>query len=569
MRVVERVDHEVDVLVGHGAPEHAEPQRIRGRAKRLHVEARLGQLFRRLAVADEGRDVARGVIGALSRHHHRDAGDLDHARIVGADALFLDRRHAGDLVMLADPGGSLGEDPAALGAVADVFQHVGHEGGIAELAEAGLHQHPDGGPDLDGIDAEIVGDVVEPRDVVRVFQPAIGAHQPEGLVFQRRDDLLALRPGIDVRAADHAARHAGVRRLAAARQVALANVLAAELEGLLLLVDQLAGGEVARRQPADGVGEVAHHGGAEVAQRVDRRVRVQHLVVVADRAHQLLAVVEGRHPVAVDDDRLDLLAAHHRADAAARGDADGAALGIGEGDPRDQPHILADRPAQAEAHLVAVFLEQQFRRFDIALAEIGLGILEGDLAVLVDVDHRPLVRRAVEVEPGDLELTQGEGEGAARVRFLDAAGQRALAADGEPVRVREIGARERAGGENQRVLGRQRVHFRRALLQQRFGDQVPAGTDDRLAVQFLGLDGPVAEVDVKIFSHSVRVSGSHRIVCHIAGICPPYSSSFTAPGICPALRRRIPATSSSTPRAGSCPGPTWAGCRRRTPIWAA
>ena len=97
---------------------------------------------------------------------------------------------------------------------------------------------------------------------------------------------------------------------------------------------------------------------------------------------------------------------------------------------------------------------------------------------------------AVEGEAGDLELAEGEGEGAAGIGFLDAAGQRALAADAEAVGVGEVGAGERAGGKDQRVVRPQRIDLGRALFQQRLGDEMPAElADDRLALQLLGLDG--------------------------------------------------------------------------------
>ena len=86
--------------------------------------------------------------------------------------------------------------------------------------------------ELDGVHAEVVGHVVELREVVGIAEAAVGAEQAEGLVLDGRDDLLAVGVVVDVAALDDAARHAGVRLLAAARGVELADVVAAHLERL-------------------------------------------------------------------------------------------------------------------------------------------------------------------------------------------------------------------------------------------------------------------------------------------------------------------------------------------------
>ncbi len=168
MRVVERGDDELGADVGHRAPEDAQAQRIGRGARGLDAEARRHQFLGRLVLAVEDRQVARGVIGALRRDHHGNAGHLDHARVVGADALLLDHGNAGDLVMRADARGALREQAAALVAPAHVLQRLQHELDVAERAQARFHQHAQRGADLDGIDAEIVGDGVHPRHVVRV-----------------------------------------------------------------------------------------------------------------------------------------------------------------------------------------------------------------------------------------------------------------------------------------------------------------------------------------------------------------------------------------------------------------
>ena len=71
----------------------------------------------------------------------------------------------------------------------------------------------------------------------------------------------------------------------------------------------------------------------------------------------------------------------------------------------------------------------------------------GDLAYM----EAALVDIAEGTERGKL-LAQGEGEGAAAVGFLDAAGERAFAADGNAVGVGKICPGEGSGGKYQRVF---------------------------------------------------------------------------------------------------------------------
>ena len=219
--------------------------------------------------------------------------------------LLLDDRYTLDIVVFADARRALGIELALFVAGADILENLDHVVHVAEFALAGLHQHADRRAGLDGIDAEVVGDIVDDRHVVRIGESAVAAHEPEGFVLHRRHHLVAVLVGIDVRALDHAAGHAGMGRFTAPRQIDLADMRAAERHGALVRADQFAGREVAGRQAAHLVGEVADHGRAVVPEVLDRRVRVELLAVLANGAHQLLAVMEGRHLERIDDDRLD------------------------------------------------------------------------------------------------------------------------------------------------------------------------------------------------------------------------------------------------------------------------
>ena len=154
---------------------------------------------------------------------------------------------------------------------------------------------------------------------------------------------------------------------------------------------------------------------------------------------------------------------------------------------------------------------QPLRRREVPFPEVLRRVVELDprgtaLLVLPDVDQRPVVRRPLEGQARDAELTEPEGEGAAAVRFLDPAGQRTLAAGADAVGVGEVGPGEGAGGEDQRVLPGERVDLRRVLLEQRAGDQMASGADDLLARELLAAHVAGGEVDVMVEAHGVVVS---------------------------------------------------------------
>src|SRR6059036_991992 len=91
---------------------------------------------------------------------------------------------------------------------------------------------------------------------------------------------------------------------------------------------------------------------------------------------------------------------------------------------------------------LAVARQQHPVRLEVALAEVGPGVVEVERAILLEVQHDPVGRGAVQVEAGDPQLAHPVAEGAAAVRLLDAARERALAAD-----ARAVGVGERRAGE--------------------------------------------------------------------------------------------------------------------------
>ena len=156
--------------------------------------------------------------------------------------------------------------------------------------------------------------------------------------------------------------------------------------------------------------------------------------LVEDRRRGLEARLVGGRPGhrsgLVEDERLDLLGAHHGADTAATHVASRAQLAVAGGDRCGGQHHLAGLADEHERDLVAI------RRTELVDARVraetleAVVDLEGD-PVLVDEDRPEVSARGLALdhdrrvaEPGDRLARLAAGVG-----FLDAARERALAAD--------------------------------------------------------------------------------------------------------------------------------------------
>ena len=211
--------------------------------------------------------------------------------------------------------------------------------------------------------------------------------------------------------------------------------------------------------------------------------------------------MHGRDLVEIDHDGLDLLGAHHRPYPAPRGQPRRPALLVAEGDAREEPFVLAHGPAERDGDLLAIPRVQQVVRLEVALAEIRGGVLEGDAAVLLEVENHPFPGGAEESEAGDLELAQHIAERPSAVGLLDAARERALAAHAGAIGVGETRAGEGSRREDEGVLRGKRLDGGGAHLDEGLGDQVPARLDHVLAVKLPLRDGAAAEIDVVVDAH--------------------------------------------------------------------
>ena len=192
-------------------------------------------------------------------------------------------------------------------------------------------------------------------------------------------------------------------------------------------------------QDVGAVGRQAFAGDRVFAQPFDElAVGITICIRVFGRTHLHAGIVE--------DDRLDPLGAHDRADAAAPAVTGRTQFRVGAGDGGRQQLALPGRTDGHVGHLVAVFRAQLlYQRVVVQQLE---AVVDDDLdSILVDKDLVEVVtfRLPFQDDGGVAEPGQHLGGLAAGVGLLDGAGQRAFAADRQPAGHRTGGAAQHTG----------------------------------------------------------------------------------------------------------------------------
>ena len=248
-----------------------------------HVRRQLHVLDRHDQILGPAADL-RGGVGRAVRQQV--------AQPLAADDLVQDRQHR-----VGIPEAQL--DPA------------GVRQGEDALLEA-VHGEGDGRAGRDGVQAVLGADLVGQRHGVQVTDAAVGAEGGQRLVLRaavERVHLRALVLGLDHAFAADRAGVAGV--------VVLEDRVGHRLAGQRLRLRKGAAEPVAGRQPAHRVLEHEHAGGAVVLQPLHvREVRERAGGLARQPGHGLL-IRDVDLAVAAHRDRLQVLAAHHRAHAGA------------------------------------------------------------------------------------------------------------------------------------------------------------------------------------------------------------------------------------------------------------
>jgi len=183
----------------------------------------------------------------------------------------------------------------------------------------------------------------------------------------------------------------------------------------------------------------------------------------------LVGVLEIAEALVRYDDGLDALRAHDGTESAAPGEAVRIALHVRDRDARGLQAHLAGRAVRDGRVLVVRGTEGLDRVGHRIVALAGPLIDPVHLGRAVGLDREHVARLVVcrlpgEHDGGDPELGECVRGLTAGVRLLEATGQRALRADGQPAAVRSRRSAEQAGGEHEHVVGAERVGRRRDHL---------------------------------------------------------------------------------------------------------
>ena len=393
------------------------------------------------------------MVGAHGRGGVGHADALDGARVVGGQALALDAGHAAHAEDAAGGGGAAADDAAERRAVADFLEHLADSLGIAVGDAAAGHGHAHGHAYVDGVEADVVAHAVKVDDGVKVADAGMGAEAPQGFVFRPLALELALQVGVEAAAADHAAGHAAVGHLAFA--AALLGVLVEHFARHVFMAFELAAGEVLGGQAAGLVEDVDQHGGAEVGKALGDGVVAERLGEALGGSLEGRLVDHGRGFAAlgIDDDGLEALGAHDGARAAAAAVAGGTQFAVRARDGGGGQLHLAGAADGDVAALVAVGLAQLGNGVEVVEAGHGCGHELGGVLGELELPPFAFGSDVLDDKGHDAHLGEMAAALAAGVGFLDAAGEGALAANGDAVGVGGVGGAKQARRKDQLVVG--------------------------------------------------------------------------------------------------------------------
>ena len=447
--------------------------------ERIHVSAHLEHVL--------GNSIPCRMIGThgAGRVGHADTGHC--AGIVGRHGLSFHDRYPLHPEYLSGDRCAIAQDPAEITAFADFVHQVDGRPGIAEPGKSGLHCHTDAGSHLDGIDAVVIVQEIEPGDGIQIVDAAVAAMGPDRFIFGLLGQVMAVLIMVHSGTLDHAAAVAGMGGQSAAlgfqRCLGLAADLCCAVEASLL--------EIIGGIPAHLVQDVGQDVRTVGRQTLSRdRVLAQPLDELLVRFPELLGVLRRARFGArvIQHDHLDVLRAHYSADAPPACVAGRPKLHVRTGNRGGRQLHLPCRTNGHAGDLVAMFL---FHLLDeIVVGHHLQAVVRGYLdAVLVDEDlvERVVLGLAFEDDGSIPEPSQDLRGLASGVRFLDPAGERALAAHRDPARHCSSRAAQQAGSDHELVLGTQGMAQGVHLTGDNGGSQCPPAKT--CIVTERGLDG--------------------------------------------------------------------------------
>ena len=213
---------------------------------------------------------------------------------------------------------------------------------VAELCQAGLERHAQGRTGFDRIKTEIVAHVVERRNIIEGSESEVGADKRDRLILDAADNRLAGFVRKKISARDDATGHAARPDLAFARKDQLAELFAAQFRGML----EFPFGKITRRKRSHFVDRADDRRRAvQVLRSLGPELRIVDQFLresFGSRAEKRL--IRHFHSLAnrlADDNGLQPLAPHDRAETAARGMIAALVAFAGRGDAGARHQIFA------------------------------------------------------------------------------------------------------------------------------------------------------------------------------------------------------------------------------------
>ncbi len=391
------------------------------------------------------------------------AYSLDRTGIIGGDCLILDHRHAGETVGLANHGGAAAEEVSQGRTLSDLLPEQAQDTlAVAKRNDTGLHGDGEHDHPFDRVDADVIHQVVGSGDIVQIVGGAVGAHAPDGFIFEARSQVVAVPVVVHLGALDDTTRMAAVFRLAATCDDRVVH----GFTGDFVVSLELAVPEVPGRQAAGLVEDVDQDIGAVGRQGLtaDRMIE-QRLGKGTGRDLELVGIGDlyGRRALAIEGYELDLLGTHDRAEAAAPMAAD-LAVRVLDGDVgRGHPQFSGRTDGDDAGFLAETGFKSFNNRKIIPADEFGF-FVDGH-AVPVDVQAVPFVLSGepLDDQRPDAQPGQQLGRCASRVALLDGSGEGTLGAGGEPAGIGGRRSGKETRGKDQLVVRPQGVTSRRHL----------------------------------------------------------------------------------------------------------
>ena len=382
---------------------------------------------------------------------------LDCAGIIGRKTLSLDAGNTAHPEYPAGGGGTAADDAAKGRTVADALHGFQHGLPVTSGDAASSHGHAHCHADINGIHPEIIAHMIKTGDKVEIVNVTVGAEAPQRFVFRPFAEQFSLGIREESAASDDAAAHAAVSHRAF--PAALLGELVHAFTGNGFVPFKTAAGEVARGQAARFVQDIHQHGGTIFGQPLSGDgVFGERLGKAFGRLTEAFLIMQGMifAPFGVDDDGFQPLGTHDRTYSAASGMAHGTQFAVGKGDTGGGK-LEFSRTADGDVTAIAAITFNEFGNgVEIVQAARRRRHEPGGVPAYFKLPPFAFRGHVFHNNGQNAELGKMAAGLSARVGFLDAFGQRTLAAHGNAVGIGAVGRAQQTGREHKFVVRAER-----------------------------------------------------------------------------------------------------------------